>query len=90
MNEMQTVKHAQTPWVMTPSTGRLAGEHVWIISRLGQDLSAMPPGKPFITAGRVDDEEDTAIAEFIVRACNAHDELVAAYGSARGGGVRCA
>lgn len=68
------MKHTQTPWRVTDGTTikedsrPISEDGVLIASACGYSNSGFFPS----------DEEGLANAEFIVRACNAHDELVAA------------
>jgi len=58
-------QHTPTPWYL-----RCGGGVAWV------DYS--PRGFPVLQAVKIDGENDCANAEFAVRACNAHDDFVAA------------
>lgn len=77
-----TAKHTRTPWKVLPDTHKIGG-HPNHLFRFIATANWTEDDGDFSTTGEIiakltDSQNIAANASFIVRACNAHDDLLAA------------
>lgn len=72
--ETKQATHTPVPWHIEED-----GDALWIHDALNATIADVPPSMVMMDGGDYElTDEDRANAEFIVRACNAHDDLLAA------------
>lgn len=71
---MSEATHTPTPWTIEPSDGESQGEwHYWAIKGERGNIATIGAASQ---RGPIDMESNQANAAFVVRAANAHDDLV--------------